>query len=242
MVDTHSHINSVDFRDVQFEIDFINSLMYLDSIINVGMDLRTSSEAVYIGNNNSKFYSTLGIHPLYDGNVGNLFQLYMKSPKDKIVAVGETGLDSNGDIYSQRIKFIEQIELANRLELPLIIHSNNANREVINILKSHYPRFGFVFHCFQPDIEIAQEIVNMGGFLSFASPITKPNAVRSLEVIKTVPIDRILIELDYPYMSINPTVDGRNIFNKLRELRGLTYIGLERQLDSNARRLFRNLI
>lgn len=241
MIDTHSHINSRDFDNVGKEIAFINALPYLNAVINVGLNIETSSEVIDISRKNSKFYSSIGIHPLYEGDVNKLIELYEKD-KSKVVAIGETGLDYKGPLNSQTIKFIYQIELANRLELPLIIHSNNTNREVINILKSHCPRFGFVFHCFQPDLEIANEIVNMGGFLSFASPITKPNAKKSLEVIRYLPIDRILIELDYPYMSNDPIIDGKNVFNKIKELRWLSYLALERQLDSNARRLFKKLV
>lgn len=241
MIDTHSHINSKDLSNVQSEIDFINKLGYLDYIINVGLDIDTSIESCEISANDQKFYSSIGVHPLYEGNVNKLIEIYNNNER-KIVAIGETGLDSKEMISSQITKLIYQIELANFLELPIIIHSNNTNKEVIEILKKHFPKYGFVFHCFQPDTEIANKIIEMGGYISFGTPITKSNAKRSLEVIKMLPIDRILIELDYPYMSNNPVLDGKNVFNRVREIKNISYSDLECQLDSNARRLFKKLI
>lgn len=111
----------------------------------------------------------------------------------------------------------------------------------MDILKENYPENGFVFHCFQPNLEIMEEIIRRGGYISVATPITRPTAKKSLEVIKNVPLDHLLIELDYPYMSENVEVDGRNVFNKIRELRKISYYELEDVLDSNARRLFRKI-
>ena len=238
MIDTYAHFNSKDLKNLRDEIIRVNNINYLNKVINVGLDYETSKEAIEISEREPKFYATIGIHPLHNGNIEDLLKLRIT---DKVVAIGEIGLDTDGDFLLQRERFIKQIELANFLELPIIIHSKNSNERVLKIFKYVYPLSGFVFHCFQPDIDIAKEIIKLGGYLSFATPITRVNAKKSLEVIKLTPIENILIELDYPYMSMNPINDGKQVFNRIKELKGYSYNQLEKQLDENAKRLFRKL-
>ncbi len=111
------------------------------------------------------------------------------------------GIDTSKDISYQIEKFLESIALANKLKLPLIIHSNttkgsniNAHQICIEIIKKYPPLYGFVFHYFQPDLEILKEIIKLGGYISVGGNITKPNAKKSLEVVKTIPIENLLIE------------------------------------------------
>ena len=238
MIDTHAHFNSKDLKNLRDEIIRVNNNKCLDKVINVGLDYQTSKEAIEISDNELKFYATIGIHPLHNGSVEDLLNLRVTN---KVVAIGEIGLDTDGDFLLQRERFIKQIELANFLELPIIIHSKNSNERVLKIFKDVYPLYSFVFHCFQPDIDIAKEIIKLGGYLSFATPITRVNAKRSLEVIKLTPIENILIELDYPYMSMNTINDGKQVFNRIKELKGYSHENLESQLDENAKRLFRKL-
>lgn len=238
MIDTHAHFNSKDLKNLRDEIIRVNNINYLDKVINVGLDYETSKEAIEISEKEPKFYATIGIHPLHAGCVYELLDLRIT---EKVVAIGEIGLDIEGDFLLQRERFIKQIELANFLELPIIIHSKNSNEKVLKIIKNVYPQYGFVFHCFQPDIDIAKEIIKLGGYLSFATPITRVNAKKSLKVIKLTPIEKILIELDYPYMSIDPINDGQRVFNRIKELKGYSHDDLEKQLDENAKRLFRRL-
>ena len=238
MIDTHAHFNSKDLKNLRDEIIRVNNNKCLDKVINVGLDYQTSKEAIEISDNELKFYATIGIHPLHNGSVEDLLNLRVTN---KVVAIGEIGLDTDGDFLLQREKFIRQIELANFLRLPIIIHSKNSNERVLKIIKYIYPQYGFVFHCFQPDIDIAKEIIKLGGYLSFATPITRINARKSLEVIKLTPIEKILIELDYPYMSIDPINDGQRVFNRIKELKRYSHDDLEKQLDENAKRLFRRL-
>ncbi len=241
MIDTHAHFNTIVLKDLAQQIKRVELLSYLDKVINVGLDYHTSKEAISISLSHEKFYATLGIHPLWEGTVETLEKLYAQYDCSKVIAIGETGLDSSEkqDSAIQEEKFIKTIRFANEVALPIIIHANNTNKRVLDILKENYPENGFVFHCFQPNLEIMEEIIRMSGYISVATPITRPTAKRSLEVIKNVPLDCLLIELDYPYMSENVEEDGKNIFNKIRELRKISYYELEDVLDSNARRLFR---
>lgn len=248
LMDTHAHYNSSIMKHLEEEIKIANANNDVSKIVNVGLDSKTSEEAVRISLKNSKFYATLGIHPLYDGQVGELEDLYYQYDNTKIVAIGETGIDTNGDIPTQIRKFLDSIQLANQLELPLIIHANTskdsnvyANRLCIEILKEYKPKCGFIFHCFQPDLEILDEIIELGGYISVGSNITKPNAKKSLEAVRTIPMDRLIIETDYLFLTSNPNQTGRASFDKICELKKKEKVFMMKQLNKNASRLFPKL-
>lgn len=241
MIDSHAHINPRSLPSIKLEIDKINNLEYLDYVINVGIDYGTSKYSIELSKRFDKFYSVIGIHPLYEGEISDIYDLYREYNGQKIVGIGETGLDSSLSIEKQIMNFHSSIDLANKLELPLVIHSNNTLNECINIIKEHKPEHGFIFHCFQPNLEILNEIMSMGGYISVGVPITKKNAKKSLEVIKNVDNNRLLIELDYPYMSENPMMDGKSVFKRIEELRGYNYKELESKLDQNTKRLFKKM-
>ena len=160
-------------------------------------------------------YCSIGIHPLYIDNQ-DINELY-SMVTDKVVAIGEIGLDSNNPNYQiQRRYLIEQIIIANELKLPVIIHSNNSNQEIIKIFETIVkPQYGCVFHCFQPELNILKYLVKNGYYVSFAGKITQPNAKKSLEVIKNVPEDLYLVETDSPYMVPYPLDDKYNHSNNL---------------------------
>lgn len=242
MIDTHAHINSHTTLDIESEIFRIKNVDYLDKIVNVGLDDETNKEVLAISGNCDKFYCALGIHPLHEDRVESILELCEFSPnRSRVVAIGETGIDSTGDFKPQVKKFIETIEIANFLKLPIIIHANNTNEKILDILKIHPAHYGFVFHCFQPNMYALEQIIRRDGYISVGKPITRENAKRSLEVVRNIPIDNLLIELDYPYMSKDPTKDGRAVFKKIQELRKMEHEELERTLDRNAKRLFKGL-
>ncbi len=166
MIDTHAHINSRDIPYLKEEIIRIKNLDYLDKVINVGLDEETNEEVLAISGNCDKFYCALGIHPLKEGRVESIVKLCQYSDnRDRVVAIGETGIDDSADIYPQLAKFMETIEIANMLKLPIIIHGNNTNRQILDILKKHPAHYGFVFHCFQPNMFILEEIIRRDGFI-----------------------------------------------------------------------------
>jgi len=247
MIDIHAHFN-FDMKNLQGEIDKINESA-LTAIINPGLDLRTSREAIDIANANEKFFATIGVHPLFEhpefnfrGDVMRLLRLYDASPNDKIVAVGETGLDINGNLKAQSIKFIQSIELANILELPVMIHARGTNEQVIEILKTYMPQFGFVYRCFHLSEKTAQQIIDMGGFISLIGPATTRDKIdRSFEVIKEMPLGHLLIENDYPYIDQRPESEYRDTFNRICELRDLPHSQLQEIVDENAQTLFKKL-
>lgn len=248
LIDTHAHYNSDIMNDLEEQIKIANQNNDVAKIVNVGLDNKTSEEAIQISLRNPKFYATLGVHPLYEGQIEKLEEIYCKYDNSKIVAIGETGIDTNGDISQQIEKFLESIVLANRLKLPLIIHANTskdasvyANKLCLEIIKKYKPLYGFIFHCFQPDLEILSEIIKLGGYISVGANITKSNAKKSLEVVRTIPIDNLIIETDYLFLTNSPNQTGRASFNKICELRNTDKSSMMKTLNRNAIRLFPKL-
>lgn len=248
LIDTHAHYNSVTMDNLEEKIRIANANDDVLKIINIGLNKETSEEAIQLSKKNSKFYSTLGIHPLYHGNISELEELYNIYNNEKIVGIGETGIDTTGDINKQIEKFVNSIKLANKLRLPVIIHANTtkdseiyANKLCLEIIKKHKPIYGFIFHCFQPDLEILKEIIELGGYISVGSKITQANAKKSLEVVKTIPINKLIIETDYSFLTTEPNKTGRETFNKICELRNIKKSLMAEQLNNNAKRLFYKL-
>ncbi len=248
-IDSHMHINSIVLNDEKKYIDLINNNSAIESVINVGLDLKSSKESINISELNPKFYSSVGIHPLYIESQ-NLEVLYDLADNPRVVALGEIGLDNTKNNFNEQKKYlIKQIIIANELHLPIIIHSNNCNKQVIDIFKGYVkPKYGCVFHCFQPDLEDLKYLVSNGYYISFAGRITYKTAKKSIEVAKIVPNDLFLIETDSPYISPEPlrgetneTSNIKYIINKLAEVRQSSYKEVEEITNKNAKRLFRKM-
>ena len=245
LIDTHAHYNSADLENLNNEIISINSNKVISNIINVGIDYGISKDTIDISLNNSKFYSTIGVHPLKEGSIEVLNYLCDNCDLRRVVAIGETGIDTNGNVDEQIKKLIASIILANKMKLPVIIHSNttknfniDANKLCIEIIKKCKPQYGFVFHCFQPNLEDLNEILKLGGYISIGPMILKKNAKKSLDVVRNVSINSLLIETDYPYLTKNHDEDLFNIFNKVCLLKNMNKYCMEDYLNGNAKRLF----
>ena len=247
-IDSHMHINSkVTLLDTQGNmINRINSDPNLECVVNIGLDIDTSKECISISKSNFKFYSSIGIHPLYieSNNPEELYNLVT----DKVVAIGEIGLDDGKNNFNEQRKYlIKQISIANELHLPVIIHSNNTNKLVIDIFEKYVkPKYGCVFHCFQPDLDDLSYIVSNGYYISFAGRITYKTAKKSIEVAKAVPNELFLVETDSPYIApepfrdkINESANIKYIIRRLAEVKDMSYEEIENISSDNAKRLFK---
>lgn len=248
-IDSHMHINSMVLRDVQEYIEAINKSHSIKSVVNVGLNIETSKESVLISKKNSKFYSSIGLHPLYTSSQ-DVDSLYMLADNDKVIAIGEIGLDSSKDNFKEQKRyFIKQIQIANELHLPVIIHSNNSNKLVIEIFEKYVkPKYGCVFHCFQPDIDDLRYLVRNGYYISFAGRITYKTAKKSIEVAKVVPNDLFLVETDSPYISpepyrgeINKSSNISFIIKRIAEVKETSYKEIESITEQNTKRLFKKM-
>lgn len=129
-IDSHMHINSIVLKNAREYIDEINDNPDIESVINIGINIDTSNESLLISTTNPKFYSAVGIHPLYIESQ-NIDSLYKLGINDKVVVIGEIGLDSTKDNFDEQKRYlIKQIIIANELHLPVVIHSNNANKNI----------------------------------------------------------------------------------------------------------------
>ena len=248
-IDSHMHINSIVSKNIEKEILDINNNSNLKNVINVSLNSETAKESIIISNTNAKFYSAVGIHPLYIENQ-SINDLYDIALNEKVVAIGEIGLDTTKDnIELQKKYLIEQISIANALNLPVIIHANNSNKLVIEIFERYIkPKEGCVFHCFQPDIDDLNYLVKNNYYISFAGRITYKNAKKSLEVAKSVPNDLFLVETDSPYISpepvrnlVNQSSNIKYIIEKLALIKDMSYLEIEEITTENTKRLFKKI-
>lgn len=248
-IDSHMHINSIVSKNIEKEILDINNNSNLKNVINVSLNSETAKESIIISNSNAKFYSAIGIHPLYVENQ-SIDDLYDIALNEKVVAIGEIGLDTTKDnIELQKKYLIEQITIANALNLPVIIHANNSNKLVIEIFERYIkPREGCVFHCFQPDIDDLNYLIRNNYYISFAGMITYKNAKKSIEVAKSVPNDLFLVETDSPYISpepvrnlVNQSSNIKYIIEKLALIKDMSYLEIEEITTENTKRLFKKI-
>ena len=248
-IDSHMHINSIVSKNIEKEILDINNNSNLKNVINVSLNSETAKESIIISNSNAKFYSAIGIHPLYVENQ-SIDDLYDIALNEKVVAIGEIGLDTTKDnIELQKKYLIEQISIANSLNLPVIIHANNSNKLVIEIFERYIkPREGCVFHCFQPDIDDLNYLTRNNYYISFAGRITYKNAKKSVEVAKSVPNDLFLVETDSPYISpepvrnlVNQSSNIKYIIEKLALIKDMSYLEIEEITTENTKRLFKKI-
>lgn len=248
-IDSHTHINSFVLENPNQEIEHINQDKTLSQVINVSLDIPSTKESISISEQHNKFYSTAGIHPLYVNNQ-NLDELIKIAQHNKVVAIGEIGLDSTKPNFQEQLEYlVRQIIIANELKLPVIIHANNTNHEIIKVFKTIVkPLYGCVFHCFQPDIESMKYLVDNGFYISFAGRITYKNAKKSLEIARLIPENLFLVETDSPYISpepfrntINSSTNLSYIIRKLAEIRNTSYEEIEKLTEENTKRLFKKL-
>lgn len=247
--DSHAHYNDERFRDNR---DDLILDMYNDEITNIvcaGYSLEASREAIDIAGRFHHVFATCGISPNdVSENVDNVLDEVEKLAKmDKVVAIGEIGLDyywnkSHQDL--QREFFIKQIELANILELPIVIHTRDAAVDTIQILKEYPVLKKGIFHCCPLNQELIKEGLKLGFYISFSGNVTFKNA-KSAGCIELVPMDKILIETDSPYLSPEPhrgeTNTSRNVkfvAEKIAEVKGMRIEDVAEITRENAKRIF----
>lgn len=215
--DSHAHLD-----DEKFDLDRDNLIQEMhvngvEKIISAGYSLEGSKKAIELAKRYDFIYATCGISPNdIDGmKLENLREIYdLAKENERIVAIGEIGLDyywNKENKEEQKNFFIKQIEIANELNLPIVIHTREAVMDTIDILKNEITcnKKG-VFHCCPLNIELVKEALKLGFDISMAGPITFKNSKNAEEIIKYVPLDKILIETDSPYLSPEPVRGTRN--------------------------------
>lgn len=247
--DSHAHLDDVRFDGEREEI--LDSLKdnRVGLVLNVGCDLASSERSVALAERYAFVYAAVGSHPddadHVDGALLDRYRTLAAHPK--VRAIGEIGLDYHYEDVpraQQIIAFEQQLELAEALKMPVIVHEREAHGDAMDIVRRH-PEVRGVFHCFSGSKEMALWLAERGWYIGFTGVLTFKNARRAVEAAQALPLDRILIETDCPYMAPEPYRGRRNdsryvplVAKKLAELRGLTPEEAGRQTTENACRLF----
>ena len=231
--DTHAHYDSGAFNADREEILAALPEAGVALVVNPGCEVRSSEAAIGLAERFSHVWAAVGIHPedMNDMSDGDLNKIEQLSKHPKCVAIGEIGLDYYWDASrkeEQKALFIEQLRLALRRDLPVIVHDREAHGDCLDIVRQ-FPGLRGVFHCYSGSVEMAQELLKRGWYLGFDGPITYKNARKALEVLEICPLDRVLIETDSPYLSPVPMRGKRNdsrnlvyVTEKIAEIKGIT--------------------
>lgn len=246
--DTHAH-----YDDEAFESDRDSLILSLKDrgvvgIVSCGCDIASTVANQNLSHSFDDFYFAAGFHPenLEDFSVEDLEKLEPFFADEKCVAVGEIGLDyhwMNSTKEKQRELFVAQIELAKAKGLPVIVHDREAHGDTLDILKATKPNG--VLHCFSGSVEMAREVIKLGMFLGFNGVATFKNARKIPEVIREIPLDRIVLETDCPYLAPEPHRGKRNdssfipfIAQRIGEILGISAQEVLDVTNKNARALY----
>ena len=247
--DTHAH-----YCDKRFDVDrdeVLESMVDagVSYILNAGSNLKSSKLSLELADKYSFIFASVGVHP-HDASSMNdetILELEEMLSHPKAVAVGEIGLDYHYDFSPrdvQRLRFQNQLELARRLSLPVIIHERESLQDTLDAVRNFSDLTG-VFHCFSGSWETAKIILDLGWYLSFTGVITFKNARRSLEVLQRMPAERIMLETDCPYLAPEPNRGRRNsslnlpyIAEKVAEVRGMSLHEVAVLTTENGKRFF----
>jgi len=251
LIDTHCHLD-----DPRYDAD--RDLMLqraqdagIGHFVTIGCDLETSRAAVALAQQHPFISATIGVHPhevkhITDGWYDEFRRL---AQSGRVAAYGEIGLDYHYDHSPrdvQRTRFREQVCLARELRLPIVIHQREAQEDTVTILREEQAGdVGGVFHCFSGDVWLAKDALEMGFYLSFSGVITFKNATMLRDIVKTIPLDRILIETDAPYLTPVPHRGTRNepayvchVADKIAALHDISREAVANATTQNARRVF----
>jgi len=251
LFDTHVHLNARDFfedRDETIERARAAGVEYMTV---VGFDRETISLAMEIAEQDEKIYAAVGWHPVdaIDMKEEDLNWIEELSQHPKVVAIGEMGLDYHWDKSPHNIQkdvFRKQIRLAKKVGMPIIIHNREATEDVISILEEEDVKdIGGIMHCYSDSPEYINRILAMNFHISLGGPVTFKNAKLPKEVAVEVPLDRLLIETDAPFLAPHPNRGKRNepayvklVAEKIAELREIPYEELAKATTENAFKLF----
>lgn len=250
--DSHAHYDDESFNDDRYElIEQLHKEDGVVGILNCGASLKGSIDSVNLANKYDFIYAAVGIHPeeANEFNEDILKQIRELSRDRKVKAIGEIGLDyyweENPSKKVQKEVFINQMKLADELDLPVVIHDREAHGDTLEIIKM-FPNVTGTVHCFSGSVEFAEECLKRGYYIGFTGVVTFKNAKKIIEVMKEVPLERMLVETDCPYMAPVPFRGKRNqsnyipyIIKKIAEIKEVTEEEVERVTMRNAKKLFR---
>lgn len=251
--DTHCHLNSKQlYPDIEQHIEDAKRAG-VSSFLVVGYDKATSLLAVKIAEKYPFCYAAIGFHPseIFDLSEEDFNEVMDLVKHPKVKAIGEIGLDYhwiNNPMQReiQKEYFIRQIEIANEVGLPITVHNRESNEDCLKILKEYTPKFGGIMHCYSASVEMMNEFLKLGMYISLGGPVTFTNAKTPKEVAYDCPEDRLLVETDAPYLAPHPLRGTVNVpknialvVDEISSIREISKKHLEEITFNNACRLLR---
>ncbi len=251
LFDTHAHLNAMQYSEDVTEVIQRARDEGVSHIVVVGFDRPTIAGAMELAEQYEFIYAAVGWHPVdaIDMTDKDLQMIEELASHPKVVALGEMGLDYYWDKSPKEIQkevFRQQIELAKKVKLPIIIHNREATADILEVLQSENAQeVGGVMHCFTGSVEVAKQCIHMNFYLSFGGPVTFKNAKKPKEVAKEIPLEHLLIETDCPYLTPHPFRGKRNepsyvkyVAEAIAELKGVSFEEVAMKTTENAKKLF----
>lgn len=251
LFDTHAHLNAEQFDEDLHEVIERAQQVGVENMVIVGFDRPTITRAMELVEQFNFMYAAVGWHPVdaIDMTDEDLAWIEELASHPKVVAIGEMGLDYHWDKSPKDIQkevFRKQIQLAKRVKLPIVIHNREATADIVEILKEEDAHeVGGIMHCFSGSVEVAEECLNLNFYISLGGPVTFKNARKPKEVAEVVPLDKLLIETDCPYLAPHPYRGKRNepsyvklVAEEIAEIKGITYEEVAKITTENAKKLF----
>jgi TatD DNase family protein len=249
-IDSHCHLN---FPELAENIDDVLAKMKLNEVTHalcVSVDLEKLSQVLQLAEQHDNLYASVGVHPDYELAVeATQAELVRLAQHPKVIAIGETGLDYFrllGDLEWQRERFRTHIRAARECRKPLIIHTRSAAADTLRIMQEEDAgQIGGVLHCFTENLEVAQTAIEMGFYISFSGIVTFKNALEIKNVAATIPLDKILIETDSPYLApmpyrgkLNQPAYVKHVAEEIARLRNVSLQEIGLATSANFRQLF----
>lgn len=250
--DTHAHYDDEAFNEDRDQL--LESLgdYGIEAVVNIGASIQSTKNTLELMKRYPFVYGVVGVHPSESAELDENLMIWLKevADRDKVVAIGEIGLDYYWDEPDREIQkhwFERQLELARETGLPVVIHSRDAAKDTLDMMKSQKAGdMGGVIHCFSYGVEMAREYLDMGFYLGIGGVLTFKNAKKLKEVVDYMPMDRLVLETDCPYLSPVPNRGKRNsslnlpyVVEAVAEIKGLTPEEVVEITNRNARKMYR---
>lgn len=250
--DTHAHYDDDVFDEDREQMLLSMQENGIGTIVNIGASLSSCQKTLEIIQKYDFMYAAIGVHPSDTGELTEESFAWLENQlsQPKVVAVGEIGLDYHYDEPEKEIQkkwFRAQIELARKTKLPLVIHSRDAQAETLEIMKElHAEEIGGVIHCYSYGVEMAKTYVDMGFYIGVGGVVTFSNGKKLKQVVAKIPLEKIVLETDAPYLSPEPNRGKRNsslnlpyVVKQIAEIKGIAEEEVIRITEENAKVLYR---
>lgn len=249
--DTHAHYDDIKFDEDREELLKKIYEFGVKKYVNVGCDINTSKKSIELAKTHSFIYASCGVHPSEikeEKYIEQIKEIEELAKNEKVVAIGEIGLDYHWNEDNKKLQketFLNQIEIANKLKLPIIIHTREAIQDTIEILKTNKIENGGILHCCPFNKDLVETGLRAGLYIAFGGTCTFKNSKNANEIIEIVPMEKMLIETDSPYLAPEPKRGTRNdsrnlefVINKISQVKNMDSEEVANKTFENAMKIF----